>query len=1376
MSYTGVYYPKAFLTSLPKDIHVKHPCLASSESFNEFLKKVLETEGGLERINGRDLLSCRLNRKGRLLFTWHEQNLILIDIDTEHKYNSIYIREPQRIAALKNSSKEEYDYLEATSNTNLVQISPKEIELNYFNGEHLELTPYQKTILQPRNSAVIQGPAGSGKTAIAQGFMYLVAEDPDKKCIFICMNQLLAKQRKKDLEVIKANSDKPLAEIIIVTYQEFIDHYTEIQPLPLGNDKKFNDFFNKYHKTHQEDPHILALAQLGTMKLYQALQILSVYEKDKDYDSLGDEQCLIPKALRVAFWKVGQSYLASYYDMNCYGLVLKKDTNFNCAIVDEGQNFTVMQLLNIFKMVKGNFLCCLDPKQWIGKGNFITLNIFYDLLFKQFGYKSSDIKFELNEVYRYGAEVTGVANNIVKCLKALDTQKSQSYPLLISCADAKGGIQLTTKLSEEEIVKLKTAGKSAEFAIFSQSEFKEEAIKIFGTELVFTEEDLGEYAGVEFEAVLFYKYLKPGDYKKLNESWLTSIIQNEKALISLEEDERDSLSQLLRIIYTILTRSKSEVIVVQPEHHLLTPFLKRILNKTKNDCIHVDVEKSTETDWQRKRDDLSLSKIVQEEKVLPKKKRKRKKKEVNPVIDTMITELTPPTIQVLSTANNPIKSVISVSPKTVSKQSIEERISTKVIPSSNQGPNANTNRMVTIFSNSLYKYIFIMQVMKKEKDKDKQFTFFIISSLFLLSKEPLTDDLISQIKGKEHNIEIFAGLLLWKKDFLERYFGETIDSIVDDFLHESNFTAATGQIFWENLKFLIDYLPEIFISRRATLFKRLIKLASLDIKNISSIDIIGALINWLDVFRASYSANKILLDKAVINKTFLENLVKHIPRLIERRNEAKIKKQPMITYYYGEQYKIYMKLLHLIWQLNPELVETTFAQLKKDLRRNTVITILKQDNSYQTFEVAYALFNANKDWNIEEYSNDFNANNFLSDFNIGILPEEWHQVFVKDLGGYKWKFTSAEIFSQISSELFLNQKYTKALFDLRLLHDCLENFMEDFNQQLGTDVLYLIELFRSFSVPLLRLFYHQNKSSLKLSRDSFKQMTVSEQQAFFMVAGLPIGIKILTELFDPENGTLNAKDIKKGVFTSLYEASSLRGAAFYYFCFHSAYSLLASFIKEANILNELQAEHFLVGGAEANLPHFLDDKWGYKKHLISPVMSLLCKNEDGIDILLMISEKRPDLFKAIAQSNKLDGILFPMLSNCTFAPIFFLIRLTKGQLLLKKLVDNGYVLGKNIPDIKFIGMSYIFALYRMQSGYKEQNSENSELINTLLNCLTEKVEIALEQDRDSLRNKAKIALLSTFNVKQQTFFYQKPDTPATDTDKQNKAAGMNKKS
>ncbi|MCL9684414.1 DNA/RNA helicase domain-containing protein [Legionella maioricensis] len=581
----------------------------------------------LKKLKGHCVYSVRVNKSDRLIFTTFKKEgksyLVLLDIVLNHDYQkcpflkaNVLKNYLEKNAPVIANQIEHNDFIDTTesglSGEDLTDTTSLQyVPLAYYNQMYIEFNEEQQTARGATLPAVISGPPGSGKSCVA---LSLLEQAVNQKAyeggpiLYITQSEPLKKMLEAGWNELPVAQNLRPKTVQFRTYTELLnDCIPDITTQKIVGDQHFQVWFENYKarlKHRKSTSFDLDSFGKQTSLIYRELRILTAY-KAEEYFNLGERQSLISdREKRQWLWEMAQAYLAHLEETQCIHPAfysIKSKPKFSFVVVDEAQDLSHRQLKNLRDLTEGyQVAACMDTHQSLedeqSKRDYL-LQILSE------GY-SKAAHFALNATYRCHPVIVELANRIIEVKNTLtggiaDKKEFKTIVSAPSLQDEKGFVEWLNNSSAAELQKLR----HKELVVVTYEEFKDEAIKLFQTPLVFTPEQI---KGLEYKTVVAFRLFDKEEFKQANVLLKNKV--SEGSLVApkhrAKQGHRDiSFGPLFNRVFTAFTRAQNHLIIVQDLKQLT--HLSNLLQKTaikQETTVFTDLASDTQIDWLKEAD------------------------------------------------------------------------------------------------------------------------------------------------------------------------------------------------------------------------------------------------------------------------------------------------------------------------------------------------------------------------------------------------------------------------------------------------------------------------------------------------------------------------------------------------------------------------------------------------------------------------------------------------------------------------------------------------------------------------------------------------------------------------------------------------------
>ncbi len=546
------------------------------------------------------VMGARISKVKRILFTQHNNRIILLDYLPNHDYDkssvmeSVWFKEFYKNSIATETFIEElYEEIDRKTSEELdlkdySNIS-EEIEPIWSDKAHfIQLDETQGAVKYTKFPVVVQGPPGVGKSIVGrtvflseiQNFLNNTPE-PSEKNIPIIHIAYISKsirlvEEERAIYCAQAVSHDPCVQMHFWSACDFYPHYCTF---PVSQVHKWIEAHNK----KLELP-----LRLSLLEILQELHLLYVLKevRPQDYERIYFHdfcrQKLFSKSEEISamvkffkdfeqdfFSDLSRPYVEGF---RCHDPI--PGSELKTTVLDEGQNASLPELWFFMKKTQNYQLIILqDPKQnqeWQGID---TISLFENIFEKlnSIGRKFSE-RITLTRNYRCGRDILGYANRILKLRGSVlgGTTYKGEEPLLTVPSDQKTPIgqvrwHTNTEDSQYSLVRQALPENSTRWAVITSPRFIEEARILWGNKVLILTFD--QAPGIEFQAVVIYKGLDRALIAAQNPHHMDRALREDYIpLFNRSETLRDH-TDIIRwsgSYFTAITRARDLVVAIEP--------------------------------------------------------------------------------------------------------------------------------------------------------------------------------------------------------------------------------------------------------------------------------------------------------------------------------------------------------------------------------------------------------------------------------------------------------------------------------------------------------------------------------------------------------------------------------------------------------------------------------------------------------------------------------------------------------------------------------------------------------------------------------------------------------------------------------------------
>ncbi|CEK11527.1 DNA/RNA helicase domain-containing protein [Legionella hackeliae] len=601
----------------------------------------------LKQLDGYRVYSVRINKSDRLIFTTFEKDgdsyLLLLDVVLNHDYRKcpFFNRSVLKNYLVKNAT----DIAQQIDDSNFIDISEapladKESQesidsatslqftpINYYNQMYIEFNDEQQIARGATLPAVISGPPGSGKSCVALSLLEQAVSQQihhDSPILYVTQSEPLKKMLEGAWKELPIAQNRPPNSVQFCTYLELLNKLN-VEYETVGK-SSFKSWFKQYNtkqkhrkKTITEYENFLKQGPL----IYRELRILTAY-KSEEYLKLGERQSLIHEPNeRQWMLEIAKAYLlylkeTKRLDPALYELQIKPV--YSLIVVDEAQDLSHCQLKNLRDLTKDcQIAACMDTHQSL-EDEQAKRDYLLQMLSARH-YKAQNLT--LSATYRCPPVIAKLANKVIDIKNILTggIADKKEFTAISSTPDSQaeaGFVEWLDYSSTEEILKLR----QKELVVVTYKEFKDEAIKLFQTPLVFTPKQI---KGLEYKTVVAFRLFDKDEFQQAN-AQLKDKVKGGSLVAPThraKQGQRNSgVGPLWNKIFTTFTRTRNNLIVVQDPRQI--PELCNVLQNTitnQNIPLHTALSEDSQIDWrkeaekQRQHGNEDIARRIEEEKL-----------------------------------------------------------------------------------------------------------------------------------------------------------------------------------------------------------------------------------------------------------------------------------------------------------------------------------------------------------------------------------------------------------------------------------------------------------------------------------------------------------------------------------------------------------------------------------------------------------------------------------------------------------------------------------------------------------------------------------------------------------------------------------------
>lgn len=601
--------------------------LMTSE-YNAVMQKLFHgeyAELNLEKLRGYNVYSIRVNRSDRVLFSTVTVNgrpyLIILDIVKNHDY--------EKSKFLKKNVLREY--IDSINAENLEEIVESHFEscpefksdlvnkgegdflpVKRFGRKYIEFDQDQQLACNAALPLVIRGAAGSGKSCA----VFQMVVDYATKNISVLSHPVLYVAASSNLcnTMLHQWNSLPIASVDtkkLIQFKTYADVIHELDPtLKAMQEVGHEEFYTfiksrtnhkrQQNKAKQEKVSLEAFQQDKAL-LYQECRIICGCDSWEEYEKLGEFQAILKdKAQRRWLYDEYQEYskylsVQGKYDLAFYEPSIR--SHCELVVVDETPDLSRLQvkvLRNLSlnpedKSEQPQIVYCEDPRQNLY--NNIDMHTYFGLLLNA---KEGRVSFvNLNASHRCPTSVIKMADSITELGAKLSGLRPPTCSKIID-QENEGMVTWLTSISDEMLDAFVEDAQTAQFAVITLAEYKDQAQTLFKTELVFTVEEI---KGLEYSKVVMYRLMDAPIYFAANKHLVN--LQNNGS----KSERLDQYAPAFNLLYTACTRATESLFIIQDNkstYHKLKDIIACLNRKKPQEQLkqhHAPKVVNRDSDW-----------------------------------------------------------------------------------------------------------------------------------------------------------------------------------------------------------------------------------------------------------------------------------------------------------------------------------------------------------------------------------------------------------------------------------------------------------------------------------------------------------------------------------------------------------------------------------------------------------------------------------------------------------------------------------------------------------------------------------------------------------------------------------------------------------
>ena len=520
---------------------------------------------------GDNLYRARLDKSNRLLFALYrygEQTYILVlEWIQQHAYDkSRFLHRGASIDETKIPTLNDPKQAQAES---LVYLNPVLPTFNLLD-KIISFDDDQHAIYHLPPPFIVIGSAGSGKTALTLEKMKQALGD----VLYVTHSSYLV-QNSRNLYYAQ-NYDNDNQEVSFLSFTEYLASIR----VPQGRELRFREFAQWFvrHRSASglKDPHPLFEEFKGVLT---GPSTDSAYLSRDAYLGLGIKQSIFSQDERKQVYDLFLKYLEfmrehQYYDANIlsHEYLALVEPSYDFIVVDEVQDLTNIQLQLILKSLHDpkNFILCGDSNQ-IVHPNFFSWSKLKSFFYRQEGLDApAELIRILNNNYRNSAQVTAIANRILKLKSARFGSVDRESNYLVRSSTAKRGtvLLLADVAATTRELNQKTRQSTRFAVIVMHPDQKAAAKQHFQTPLVFS---IQEAKGLEYDNVILYNFCSTNtaQFREITRDVGPEDLAGEELHYGRAKDKSDKSLEIYKFyinaLYVAVTRAVESIYIIEAE-------------------------------------------------------------------------------------------------------------------------------------------------------------------------------------------------------------------------------------------------------------------------------------------------------------------------------------------------------------------------------------------------------------------------------------------------------------------------------------------------------------------------------------------------------------------------------------------------------------------------------------------------------------------------------------------------------------------------------------------------------------------------------------------------------------------------------------------
>ncbi len=552
----------------------------SNTEIEDIIKSLVKGEATpgtrLEKLKNHKVFSLRINDKGRIIFTYTEVNniksLVVLEILENHEYDKSKFLKKNVLKRYLEKNQAEIgrlvqndDFEESTIPDELIEPQANvyfEIA-NENKNSYVIFDEAQQNAFNAKTPLLIEGPPGSGKTLIAQGFIKQALENNAQKVLYVSPSANLARTVLRELST---SPEYDPGKVDVLTYEQLVQGGVE------ADGPGILKTWWKTLKVRSTEKSKLANWSKNLNAVYEEFKIISGVSKEEylSENGIGKKQSLLGrdqsdrqllctlnerwlKHLEENAIKIRDFYRFSVDEIHVYDLI----------VVDETQYLSNIAIHNLLIMANNNIVLCSDRRQ--NPHDELQRNTqIKSMIFQSAGRQPDE--HQLSAHYRCPKNImtfakvfndirTDMSKNLKSELKVVDSKISGGNVLWVEPSNKNDLLDLLVKLHNDPNACVVTSEKYREEAkVLGLKGLTEHDAQSLCLTNVLTQEEI---VGLEFNTVILYKPLSTPQMKRVNQ-WLEKSRQQTEDLHAAAELSANFIASTRATQCMVMVQDSSE--------------------------------------------------------------------------------------------------------------------------------------------------------------------------------------------------------------------------------------------------------------------------------------------------------------------------------------------------------------------------------------------------------------------------------------------------------------------------------------------------------------------------------------------------------------------------------------------------------------------------------------------------------------------------------------------------------------------------------------------------------------------------------------------------------------------------------------------------